>query len=102
MKGWMKRIKSLLKEKCGTFNPMWSNGQQQDAGHFLLFLLEKLDEDLLLEDAGHFLLFLLEKLDEDLLLEDAGHFQLDEDLLLEDGTSIIQKHFKARCVLISA
>ena len=68
MKGWMKRIKSLLKEKCGTFNPMWSNGQQQDAGHFLLFLLEK----------------------------------LDEDLLLEDGTSIIQKHFKARCVLISA
>jgi ubiquitin C-terminal hydrolase len=43
-------IHRIFRQKCGEFNPEWSNGRQQDAPHFLLFLLEKLDTDLLLED----------------------------------------------------
>ena len=40
----------LFRKKCGELNPIWCNEEQQDAAHFLLFLLEMLDTDLLLED----------------------------------------------------
>ena len=39
-----------FRAKCGTFDPIWSNGGQQDAAHFLLFLMEKLDQDLKLDN----------------------------------------------------
>jgi ubiquitin C-terminal hydrolase len=37
-----------FRDKCGALNQIWNIGEQQDAAHFLLFLLETLDIDLML------------------------------------------------------
>ena len=55
LRAWNENVRldeahSAFRLKCGTFDPEWTNRKQQDAAHFLLFLLDKLDGDLKLDD----------------------------------------------------
>jgi ubiquitin C-terminal hydrolase len=36
----LKEQHRIFRDKCGTFNNIWNSGEQQDAAHFLMFLLE--------------------------------------------------------------